>query len=67
MFYFSFIKFLGTSLNSIFWLIIKRAVASNNKKEKQNNKDKMLVTPNQNVPQQNNTDLIFESELKKNN
>ena len=62
MFYFGFIKFLGTSLNGIFWLIIGRTIVSNKKEEKEN-KDKILLAHD---PNQQNNDMLNESQKRYN-
>ena len=61
LFYHSFLKYLGRSINGILWFAVERRITSNKIEEQ----DTVLATPDQNVPQQNDPDILNKEKFKR--
>ena len=61
------LQFLGRSINGILWLLFERRTASTKieKLDSKDNKDMKLVTADQNIPPQDNSEILCEDKLEK--
>ena len=63
LFYQSFLKCFGRTINGILWFLVERSIT--NKKENQYNKDTKLVISEINIPSQENPDILNKDELNR--